>query len=950
MQISFAACLPLWLRRSREMPPTFQHPPDSIRSLRLLRKRRTLFNLGWGIEHFVFAILYALAAQQCIATVGQPYAAALAHASARREALESATAALAAAAGGLGAGATRGEEPSPLPPPPPAEEAEDFDPWATGDDAPLAVAADNATAAAWGDTVSFGAPPADGGGGDDDEEDKPPPLPSPMLPAFWAMVLTAAVALLHALSQLAQHWSMAVRVALRYAPQARVADGATLLVTPPAHQGRAALVLLQAFAGAAGGGGGEGLFFIFQRQRYELAPEPPAGGGSAAADECWAVRQLPYRVSEPLTFYLSARGLGAADAVDAPGTLRSRFGANDFHVPIPRLRDLFVEQLLGPVTQFQLFSALLWVLDEYWKYALFNGGMILMFEATTAVSRLKSLQTLRGMGSRARPVYALRDGAWVAVGSDALLPGDIVSLTAASGGAASASAAAAAAGTVAAAAAPQPPEEEPLVPCDCLILSGAAVANEASLTGESIPQLKEGARADGAGGGSERLDLASADQRVCVLFSGTSLMRHTGGGGSGGRPAPPDGGVVCYVLRTGFASSQGALMRMIEFSQEQVTGDSRETLVLLLILLAFALLSAAHVLRTGLAEGKRSQYELLLRCVFILTSVVPPELPMQTALAVNTSLMALHKAGVFCTEPYRIPLAGKVDTCLFDKTGTLTTDKLVAQGIVCWDAPPATATATAAAPPSPPQPRALATLSQASLEAAMVLAGCHSLLEIGGKLVGDPIEVEALRAAGWGFSAEAGVATPKALKAGEPARPWPASAAPVVRILHRYHFSSALQRMAVLARVSGLPGGPSGGATYALVKGSAEAVARLLAVKPEGYDETYRPLAARGMRVLALALKPMPAAGGGSDEPPRDAVEAGLRFVGFVAFSCRVRQDTAGVVAKLRAGGTSVAMATGDDPLTALHVAREVGICSRNVAAAVPPASRAPPPPWYSEK
>jgi cation-transporting ATPase 13A1 len=460
--------------------------------------------------------------------------------------------------------------------------------------------------------------------------------------------------------------------------------------------------------------------------------------------------------------------------------------------------------------------------------------------------------------------------------------------------------------------------------------------------GESVPQMKEALIVDD-GNRDAALDITGV-HRVNMLWGGTRILQQTSDEAEKallvskdahvaqsdearavaprGVPAgSPDAGCVAMVLRTGFNSSQGIMVRMIEFSSDNVSGNTKEAALLVLFLLCFAVAASAYVLKRGM-EDERDSFSLLLHCILIITSVIPPELNMQMALAVNTSLLTLIKQHIFCTEPYRIPLAGKTSICLFDKTGTITTDELVASGVVNVQRAGAGSsepehTGPAAHPEEP--------ITATNVMNSIILAGCHSLVEVDKETTGDPLEMAAIKSIKWTFDAATRIATPK-----EAERPtWPKNAAPSVEILHRYHFSSKLQRMSVIALVKQGPQERS--EQYILTKGSPEALQALCnpATVPAWFHKTHVELTKQGRRVIALAYRKVesPVARDKLADMSREWAEQRLTFAGFFLFRCLLRRDSKDVINALKDSSHAVGMVTGDAILTAVHVAREVNMC-----------------------
>lgn len=815
---------------------------------------------------------------------------------------------------------------------------------------------------------------------DFEEEEESRSLPSKYLPDAWACLFFFMTCTSHALFFLMCHWVVGFRARTLFYETDQMSSKCHVLIVPQKHRGRAALVPV--VTSKLGGG----LIVEYQRQVYEYwgpedGPEEDDGWAVSRDDEedenededeetledvvieedemiglgreNGSLRRVTPPLQLSLSQYAQSTGLDSRGVAVA----EHRYGKNVVQVKVPTFVTLYKEQLLSPVSMFQVFTSLLWLLDSYWQYVGFTLFSIVFMEAGTVMQRQRTLKSLSGMSAKAVPVQTWRDSKWQELQSDDLLPGDLISITKRRAPKAVQDSVEVANKDANKNDATKKEDDATSkrrrqrravynVPCDCLLVRGSAVVNEATLTGESTPQMKDSVTLDDDAADDRPLEAFGRD-RVSVLFSGTELVNASAGilvpSSSTGIEEPPDGGAIAYVLRTGFSSAQGELMQMIEFSQQSVSSDTRETLFALLVLLVFALVSAAYVLKAGLEKGNRTTHELLLRCVMIVTSVVPRQLPMQMALAVNTALMALMKAGIMATEPYRVPYAGRIRHCLFDKTGTLTTDRLSPVGVVCFDGEKN----VSSKPRLKTQP-----INEASDIASVVIAACHALVSgdsgdeddsektSSTNLVGDPIELTALRALGWTYDAKTAVATPpsglvvsgssgkntKGSSKGQTAKPTkPTNSYRRVRIVSRYHFSSALQRMSVIAEVTTLEGRSR---CAALVKGSPEAIKSLLAKgsAPAWYDTTYSALAERGMRVLALSYKWMDVQN--PSELSRGEVETDLQFCGFIAFECRTRADSNIVCRALLDSSHRVAMATGDAPLTALHVARATNIAN----------------------
>jgi Ca2+-transporting ATPase len=438
-----------------------------------------------------------------------------------------------------------------------------------------------------------------------------------------------------------------------------------------------------------------------------------------------------------------------------------------------------------------------------------------------------------------------------------------------------------------------------LVPGDVLILRAGDKAaadgrlvevrslqvEESALTGESLAVEKQTDELPGDG-------LPLGD-RTNMAYSGTAIAHGRG---------------KAVIVATGMETEFGGIARMLESIDRAKTPLQLSLDRVGLLLARAAVVVVLLVVSLGLLRDE-PLLDMLLFGTALAVAVVPEALPAVVTISLTLAAQRMARRNALVRRLPAIETLGSVSVICTDKTGTLTKDEMTVRKVLVADELVEVTGAGyepeggfvkdgAAVAPSPPLLEALR---------AAVLASDARLTpgdeEGRWQVRGDPTEGALVVAA-----AKAGLERGD-LEAGFPR-------------IDEIPFTSESKRMTTLHET------PEGAVAYA--KGAPEVIlaacTRQLAAEGEvvldpaareGLLEAAQALAGEALRVLAVARK--------SGSTLADT-EGGLTFLALIGMIDPPRPEARQAVETCKGAGVTPVMITGDHPLTAEAIARELGI------------------------
>jgi P-type Ca2+ transporter type 2C len=537
------------------------------------------------------------------------------------------------------------------------------------------------------------------------------------------------------------------------------------------------------------------------------------------------------------------------------------------------------EQLTATMVLILIVAAIISAFVGDWKDAIAILAIVVLNAALGFSQEYRAEKAMAALKQLAVPtVHVRRDGHVAEVSARSLVPGDVVLL-----------------------------EAGALVPADGRLLEAVNLrVEEASLTGESEPVEKRTAALTGT-------DPPLGD-RVNMAYMGTVVTYGRG---------------AMTVTETGMATELGRIADMIQGVERSPTplqgrlGQLGQGLAIA----ALGIVTVVFVL--GLLRGEELEL-MLLTGISMAVAAVPEGLPAVVTVALALGAQRMLRRQALIRKLPAVETLGSVTVICSDKTGTLTENRmtvtvldvlgetqrvetLLRKGVPVVDAQ--------VPPGEPPTIRSLVLLAMGAALASDAILEPVEDQEGGYQVVGDPTEGALVVAA-------AQMGLPKYVLEER----WPRVA--------EVPFTSERKRMTTVHQVD--PEDPDDNVPWckrkhvAFAKG---AVDSLLQVADHAWtgdqavplSEELRErivaandrMAAEGQRVLGVAFRCMD---GEFDEADEASLEQQMTFIGLVGMIDPPRPEVRAAVQTARNAGIRPVMITGDHPLTAREIARQLGI------------------------